>query len=419
MMPMIDAPQAGESFRSWRAWPAMAAMAAAAASFAAPSARAQETECRPRAAGEPSPIMVGECRTSSLRDQKAREDYAVELRDRQIVQIDMRSETFDPVLLVMAPSASQAPIDNDQDGGGRSARIRFEAPVAGRYLIRAMAFPGESGSYSLRVREAARREQPVVTSLGLLTRSDPSRTRTDRFGLDTARSPDDAPYAQYTFEVEREAEALIGIDMEASGFDPLIRVIREGDPAYAVEDDDGGDGRNARLIADLPAGRYRIDATAQGEAEGEFTIGVRRLERSPPDRNVRPIEVNRLRDGELSLAKSGLTHDSMGKILSLYQDFTVNVSAGETYTAQVWSEAFDPVLDAGMLSAIGFGTALTNDDSCDSHNPRLVLEPAGNESKRVLLRVRSLGTEEGEFHIKVSDRLVECPPGEGSETEAP
>jgi hypothetical protein len=93
--------------------------------------------------------------------------------------------------------------------------------------------------------------------------------------------------------------------------------------------------------------------------------------------------------------------DDSGNATYFYRLYTLPMKAGETVTIDLKAESFDPVLDAGVLSPLGFALARTNDDS-EGTNSRLVLTPT--ESGTIYLRARSLNAESlGEYTLIVTE----------------
>ena len=85
----------------------------------------------------------------------------------------------------------------------------------------------------------------------------------------------------YSFRVSDARE--VQIDLESSAFDPLL-VLRQGSGISGRQierDDDGGTGNNARIVRELSAGVYALEATSfRRDTTGAFTIRVARTGRS-------------------------------------------------------------------------------------------------------------------------------------------
>ncbi len=83
------------------------------------------------------------------------DNYAFIGHAGQLVVIDMFSSEFDPYLILFLPDKSQE--DNDDwEGSGEHARLEIILPLDGLYRVSATSFEaGETGSYSLEIRDEA------------------------------------------------------------------------------------------------------------------------------------------------------------------------------------------------------------------------------------------------------------------------
>jgi hypothetical protein len=382
---------------------------AATAAFVSPAA-AQPEPAADRAAvpdrvPEPQALSPGATVNGSLqptdgsRAGRYYDSYRLRLDKGESVQIDMASSAFDSFLDVTAPGESDETLRENDDGIADSlnARLRFTAPEAGDYLVRAQGLEQGTGAYTLAVtrRIVAPPPAPIRLSAG--------NDVTGRFDENSPELDDGKPYALYTFE--GRAGARLRIDMLSEGLDPAVKLTRDGGgEAFSAEDDDGGDGLNARLFTVLPAsGRYTITARNVNDKSGTYSLKLQQFQPPPgpppPPRALRreaPI-LDRLAfdDAELRLGT-----DDKGAVSYFYKLYTLPVAAGETVTVDFKSEAFDPVLDAGVMSFLGFAVAKSNDDT-EGTNARLVLTPT--QSGTVYLRARSLNAGAmGDYTLSVT-----------------
>ncbi|HEX9933315.1 MAG TPA: hypothetical protein VGB08_10785, partial [Allosphingosinicella sp.] len=144
------------------------ALALVAAGLAAPSpAGAQPAgACAP--AGAERRIEFGTCRRSSIdandprtEDGTRHEDWRIRLQRGQAVQIDMDAATvagdppepvFDTFLELRRAGVDEPVASNDDRPSSLDARIRYTAPEAGDYVVRARPLaPDARGDYVLRV----------------------------------------------------------------------------------------------------------------------------------------------------------------------------------------------------------------------------------------------------------------------------
>jgi len=179
--------------------------------------------------------------------------YELDIAQRQLVTIDMRSDMFDSYLELNGPGVSR----EDDDGGDRlNARIRAILEP-GRYEVTARAAGGRSNAGLFQL--AASGREPPENSGGPLTIGQRSTGELTP-GLSN----------QHTFTV-REA-GRYRIDMISDEVDSYLRLYRDGD--VIDEDDDGGRELNARIVRNLQPGDYVIEASAVDNEGGSYRIEV-------------------------------------------------------------------------------------------------------------------------------------------------
>ncbi|MGB7058440.1 MAG: pre-peptidase C-terminal domain-containing protein [Geitlerinemataceae cyanobacterium] len=87
------------------------------------------------------------------------------------------------------------------------------------------------------------------------------------------QSNDNSYYNTHTFE--GKAGEQITIDLTSSEFDSYL-ILLDHENNKIAEDDDGGEGKNARIIVTLPTtGTYTILANAYAEQSGNYTLSWR------------------------------------------------------------------------------------------------------------------------------------------------
>ena len=222
------------------------------------------------------------------------------------VQIDMTSSAFDAWLTLREGADISGPrlLQDDNGGGGTDARITADLP-AGMYTIEATssaAGVAVTGPFALTVSLTA----PAgcrLEDLGTLTGR---VTRAGMLGHDCVSPNYSGELARYYgFTLEQAGE--VQIDMMSSALDAWL-TLREGADMSGRSlffDNDGGESgtTDARVIADLPAGTYTIEATsaAAGVAvTGPFTVTV-----IVAGGGLTPEQVHRYREGWRASALTG------------------------------------------------------------------------------------------------------------------
>ena len=209
------------------------------------------------------------------------------------VRIDVESSTVDTYLYLL--DSRGRVVEQDDDGGsGRNSRIARRLG-AGTYTVEATTYsPGETGSFTLRVRAGASPPPPTTTtvapsgssgsscavvSLGTVGGS-VSRSGNWSRGCGSSRRGGGYYARQYRFVVGAESD--VRIDVESSTVDTYLYLL-DSRGRVVEQDDDGGSGRNSRIARRLGAGTYTVEATTYSPGEtGSFTLRVRAGASPPP-----------------------------------------------------------------------------------------------------------------------------------------
>ncbi len=169
----------------------------------------------------------------------------------------MNSTDVDSVLMVKDSAGKQLAWDDD-GGGGLNALVMFDPPKNGTYTIYALSLKG-TGSFTLLIREAIVHE----VGEGLTLKGSIGKAKTPNFAYNVKL------VAGKTYVIDMISPNQKALDPYLILFDPSGKKI--------AEDDDGGDGLNARIIYRAEAtGTYRIVCTSFERAgAGPYTFSVR------------------------------------------------------------------------------------------------------------------------------------------------
>ena len=196
--------------------------------------------------------------------------YRIRIESQTEVTISMDSDDFDPFLRLL--DATGAELDNDDDGGdGRNSRIQYIVS-AGDYEIVASHF-GElmTGDYRFSI------ASPEAADACLVPLGDMLDHWTERSGQ---LRRGDCTYEhngwqrladEYSFALPEAA--TVTFDLISSEIDPALALLN-ADGNLILRDNDGGDGANARIELELPAGRYRIVATQYDTSTGSYQLQI-------------------------------------------------------------------------------------------------------------------------------------------------
>ena len=218
------------------------------------------------------------------------DSFTIEGRAGQRVELRLESAGFDPFVQINGPS-NYVESNDDDPAGGRNSRLSATLPVDGQYRVMVTSYAArETGAYTLRVGDAlaanTTRDEPRIAP----PRGDPPAPR--------GRGNDDAATVlaigetapgrladgdeqlgqtgEYvdTYRFVGERGQRIAVDITSGEFDTYaILQPPEGDQ---IDNDDGPNGTNARIVQVLPAtGEYRILVTSYRPGEtGNYTVSV-------------------------------------------------------------------------------------------------------------------------------------------------
>ncbi|MFI0472548.1 hypothetical protein ACGLWX_07475 [Halomonas sp. HMF6819] len=266
--------------------------------------------------------------------QSDEEVVTLTVEEAGLYQIDMRSDEFDAYLTIEGPNGYRR--NDDDSGGDLDAQITdFLAP--GEYTVKAQTYGSGNGMYTLSatLSEQAgdfRNDGPIA----------PGESLTGWYN--------NAPL-EYTLEIEEAG--MYQIDMRSSDVDAFLEL--HDDDGYSRENDDGGDGYDARLADFLAPGTYRIVARTAFETTsgGQFTLAV--------EENELPEGTELQNGGELTPGET-LSGWYSGEDVT----YQLEVEQSSAVTIALDSNHFDTYLEL-----TGNGVSESNDDGGSGTNALL------------------------------------------------
>ena len=331
------------------------------------------------------------------------DDYKINARRGQRLEVVMRSDAFDAYLQVFAagqegPDGQSLAEDDDGLGEGTHSRLRFVAPANGTYTLRARTLSGlEGGAYTLSLaqrRPAPRAPRPTGIRLG-------SEIQGSLSTRDPEAEDDAGRYDAYAF---RAAEGQrFAISLNADDFDPVVRVGQMTGGSFvesAFNDDGVGIELNSYLIFTAPrAGEYVIRAMALGsDGLGDYTI---KLDNAPPPLAATPLAIGSSAEGELS-ADDGVNDGG-----ARADAYSFTAAAGQRIDATLNADAFDAYLE--LFNAAGESIDQDDDGGEEGTNSRLIATLA--EAGTYTLQVRSTGdVTTGAYTVALAEAAPEPAP---------
>jgi hypothetical protein len=296
--------------------------------------------------------------------------------------IDLRSQQFDPYLIVRTPSGEQ--FDNDDyDGDAGRSLLALTLSESGRYSVRVTSYEtGEVGGYTLSMdlhsagQAGGRREE-----LGRLEEGD-----------DTLQSGEYVDEYQFLGQPGQR----VTIELRSGEFDTYVILA---DPSGEQQENDDAEGVGGSLIeADLTeSGIYRVLVTSYEPGEvGAYGLTIERSD-SAGGSSQGNWDVSRLTVGES--AEGRLEGGDQRLDTGEYQDtYVFDGTAGETVRVEVSSPDFDTYL--GLATPAG--DVIENDDF-EGSTSRSAVVLTLPESGRYRVLVTSYGAEEvGDYRMAVT-----------------
>jgi hypothetical protein len=212
---------------------------------------------------------------------------------------------------------------------------------------------------------------------------------------------------------EGRADQRIEITMQSEDFDTLLELGRMSGCEFqslASNDDGAGpeDGLNSRLSVRLREnGTYVVRAMSfSDDGSGPFTLAIRQLPPPPPEPAPRPLSLGNEVRGQLTNTDATIStgeEEGLAEGGRPYHYYTLTGAAGDRIRLELDSNEFDPVLEAGSLSPLGYSMAQYNDDGGgpeDGLNSRLTV--TFRSAGTIVLRVSPLGNDVGAYRLRAN-----------------
>lgn len=232
----------------------------------------------------PAPLAMDVEIEGELTDEDARlsgnqryDAYTFRASEGQRLQITMTSADFDAVLEIGNSEIPFSAISTDDDGMGQGtdARLMFDVPSDGEYVVRARSFSDGRGAYELRLSDRGPEPQPGSLMVGSTVRGSLGEN-------DNASS--EGPlgsggfYDDYTFNARKDEK--LRFILVAPKFDAVVMVGQASGGGYnwLKTDDDGLSDTHSRLIWTAPRdGEFVVRVTSYSPNKtGDYSLIVER-----------------------------------------------------------------------------------------------------------------------------------------------
>lgn len=346
--------------------------------------------------GVAATIAPGETRQGRLEDgdesgpRGFQDNWTFTGRAGQVVRLDVRTQLFDPYVLLLHEGM---PVDSNDDGGeGTNARLTVSLPGNGRYtaVVSAYTQGRSTGRYDIALALAT-----APAGAGQVARITPGQSVSGRLEAGDRTRGEGGAYEDW-FEFEGRAGQQVTMEMRSPDFDTYLE-LHDAAGAVLAQDDDGLDGTDSFIMTSLPAnGRYRIVARSFGEsaATGLYDLALAVAAPAAPAGRLGELRVGQTVGGRLEYGDSVLGDSTYADIYLYRAESDGNIAV------ELSSSDFDAYL---ILRDADGRTIATDDDGASSGtNALIIASVAAGRTYRIL--ANSFGTERSTGTYRVSLR---------------
>ncbi len=342
-----------------------------------------------------SSISIGQTTRGRLTDATAENEegqradsWRFRGREGQKIVIDMTSDAFDTYLeLFRERNGARESLAEDDDSGatGTNSRIAYTLPDDGDYIIEARAFEDGTGSYALKLEEAAPEPPPSPLAFG--------RTIQGEIGDRDPRDSENRGFDAYAFRGEEGQR--VQVILRSGDFDAFVSLGKAGEEYEPLaSDDDGlGEGTDARLTFTLPeAGDYVIRTSPLG-SDGKGLYSVELIDHGPEPKPGSLI-VGATARGQLD------ERDLLAEDNSYYDAYRIHLKEDDKLRISLVSNDFDAFVAVGRIVEGEYEQSATDDDGLsDTH---ALLEWTAPEDGEYEIRAGTYGQgETGAYALTV------------------
>ena len=200
------------------------------------------------------PIPLNE--SSWLGDEHQELRFKVE--QAGLYRIDLASEEFDTLLKLTGTGVA---LENDDGPDGTNSQL-ITFLDTGEYTLTVQSYSEGTGLYTVTVTEESLPAGIELQNSGILILG------SEIHGM--------LVESQNTYSIEVPEDGLYEISLTSDTFDAYLELAGQG---LHAEDDDGGEGTNARLEVDMTPGTYTVTAKGfSGQETGLYQLSFNRLD---------------------------------------------------------------------------------------------------------------------------------------------
>jgi hypothetical protein len=279
----------------------------------------------------------------------------------------------------------------DDDGGGETnARLRFTAPETGTYLLIAQALtPEGTGAFSVGL-DTMPAKRLAIADLRVGQTVTGALEETDR---EYGAGPGGGGFFDL-YRLRGTPGQRLRLHMQMGEYFPALNAgSMEGDEFVP---DAFGHGQGVLLLTLPESGETLVQAGAEGELLGEYTLTV--ADRGPAVA-PRPVRLTRGQPVDARLQAGDAENEEDGRWTDHY---VITGRAGERIRVTMAAEAFDTYLSIGRMVDGAFQEIASNDDENEEGTNSAVMVELPEAGEYVIVATSFAAGGEGEYRIQAA-----------------
>ncbi len=320
--------------------------------------------------------------------------YSVKLSKGQIIDIDLKSNSFDPMVEITDPSGKK--ISDDDNGIGKNAFLNYRASQSGNYKIDVKTNDYNLGEYNLLLNDA---KAKTPNSIAPINAGQKIKSQIGNNDI-IIENGDKIIAKNYSFTPQKGKSYWL--ELSSNDFDPMLEFGKNSANGFnqiAIDDDSGKN--NSAIILYKAQSTDRLIARIRPSFDnglktklGSYNFSIREANIAPQPNNPKPTNKNAIINGKL---QDGGARDVNNFLYDLYalplnMDDRIIVSANAD---------FDSSIEIGTIKNGKFEAVLKDDDSNGGFNPSTHFRATAAQDYVIKLKANEIQTN-GNYQINIS-----------------
>ncbi len=288
--------------------------------------------------------------------------YLVKLSKGQLIDIDLKSNAFDPMLEITDPNGKI--ISDDDNGSGKNSFLNYKAQIAGNYRIEVKTNDYNLGDYNLTLSTPKAKTPNFISPIEI---GQTIKSHIDKNDL-VFENGDNIIAKNYSFAVQKGKSYWVFVN--SNDFDPFIEIGKNSPNGFnsIANDDDSGKNNGAIILYkaqsnDKLIARIRPAFGKGVKAKfGTFDFSIKEATIAPNPTNYNILNLSGTTNGKL---KDNGARDVNNYLFDFYklplkENDRIIISA---------NAQFDSAIEIGTMNNGKFDALIKDDDSGGNFNP--------------------------------------------------